>query len=40
MEKCRLRIFVSNLLRIIFGSKRNEVTEVWRKLLNERIHSS
>jgi hypothetical protein len=37
-EKRRLRVFENRLLRKIFGSKRNEVTGVWRKLYNEELH--
>jgi hypothetical protein len=33
MEVCRLRVFENRVLRRIFGLKRDEVTEVWRKLL-------
>jgi hypothetical protein len=33
-EKHRLRV-----LRIIFGSKRDEVTGGWRKLHNEELHN-
>jgi hypothetical protein len=34
----RLRVFENRVLRKIFGSKRNEVTEGWRKLHNEELH--
>jgi len=30
-EGCRLRVFENRVLRRIFGPKRNEVTEEWRK---------
>ena len=36
-EECRLRVFETNLLRI-FGCKKNEVTERWRKL-NEKLNN-
>jgi hypothetical protein len=31
-------VFENRALRRIFGPKRNEVTEEWRKLLNEELH--
>jgi hypothetical protein len=34
----RLRVFENKVLRRIFGSKRDEVTGVWRKLHNEELH--
>jgi hypothetical protein len=34
----RLRMFENNVLRGIFGPKRNEVTGEWRKLHNEERH--
>jgi hypothetical protein len=34
-EECRLRAFENNVLRRIFGPKRDEVTEEWRKLYNQ-----
>jgi len=34
-EECRLRVFENNVLRRIFGSKRDEVTREWRKLHSE-----
>jgi hypothetical protein len=33
-EKCRLKVFENRVLRRIFGPKRDEVTEEWRKLHN------
>jgi hypothetical protein len=33
-EKCRLRVFVNMVLSRIFGPKRNDVGEEWRKLHN------
>jgi hypothetical protein len=38
-EEHRLRVFESRMLRRIFGPKRYEVTENWRKLHNEEIHN-
>jgi hypothetical protein len=38
-EKHRLRVFGNRVLRRIFGPKRNEVTEGWRKLHNEELHN-
>jgi len=35
-EECRLRVFENRVLRV-FGSKRDEVTEEWRKLHNEEL---
>jgi hypothetical protein len=31
-------VFESSVLRRIFGPKRDEVTEEWRKLYNEELH--
>jgi hypothetical protein len=36
-EEHRLRVFENRLLRRIFGPKRYEVTEEWRKLHNEEL---
>jgi hypothetical protein len=36
-EEHRLRVFENRVLRIIFGPKRGEVTEGWRKLHNEEL---
>jgi len=33
-EECRLRVFENKLLRSVFGPKRDEVIEEWRKLQN------
>jgi hypothetical protein len=33
-----MRVFENRVLRKIFGSKRDEVTEEWRKLHNEQLH--
>jgi hypothetical protein len=38
-EVHRLRVFENRVLRRIFGTKRDEVTE-WRKLHNEELHIS
>jgi hypothetical protein len=38
-EEHRLRVFENRLLRRIFGPKRNEVTEEWRKLHNAELHN-
>jgi hypothetical protein len=37
-EKHRLRVFENGVLRRIFGLKRDEVMEEWRKLHNEELH--
>jgi hypothetical protein len=34
-EERRLRVFKNRLVRRIFGPKRDEATEKWRKLHNE-----
>jgi len=34
---CRLRVFETKVLRLIFGSKRDEVTGEWRRLHNEEL---
>jgi hypothetical protein len=36
---CRLRVFENRLLKGIFGQKRDEETEGWRKLHNEELHN-
>jgi hypothetical protein len=38
-EECRLRVFENNVLRRIFGPKRDEVTGEWRRLHNEELHA-
>jgi hypothetical protein len=38
-EEHRLRVFENRVLRRIFGRKRDEVTEGWRKLHNEELHN-
>jgi hypothetical protein len=35
----KLRVFVSKVLRRIFGPKRMEVTRGWRKSYNEEVHN-
>jgi hypothetical protein len=37
-EERRLRVFENMVLRRIFGTKRDEVTEKWRKLHNEELN--
>jgi len=37
-EERRLRVFENRVLRIIFGPKRDEGTEEWRKLHNEELN--
>jgi hypothetical protein len=39
MEEHRLRVLEKRVLKRIFGPKRNEVTEGWRKLHNEEFHN-
>jgi hypothetical protein len=36
----RLKVFENRVLRIVFGSKRDEVTGEWRKLHNEELNDS
>jgi hypothetical protein len=36
-EECRLRVFENEVLRRIFGPKRDEVTGEWRRLHNEEL---
>jgi hypothetical protein len=38
-EESRLSIFENRVLRRIFGSKRDEVTEEWRRLHNKEIYA-
>jgi hypothetical protein len=35
----RLRVFENGVLRRVFGPKRDEATEEWRKLHNEDLHN-
>ena len=37
-EDRRLRVFENRVLRSIFGPKRDEVAEEWRKLHNKALH--
>jgi len=37
-EERRIRVFENRVLRRIFGPKRDEVTEEWRKLHNEELN--
>jgi hypothetical protein len=39
MEEFRLRIFENRVLRRIFGPKRDEVREEWRRLHNEELYA-
>jgi hypothetical protein len=39
MEEHRLRVFENRVLRRIFGLKRDEVTEEWRKLPSRELHN-
>ena len=36
-DERRLRVFENRVLRRVFGPKRDEVTEEWRKLHNEEL---
>jgi hypothetical protein len=38
-EEHRLRVFENRVLRRMFGLKRDELTEDWRKLHNEELHN-
>jgi len=37
-EERRVRVFENRVLRRLFGPKRKEVTEEWRKLHNEELN--
>ena len=37
-EERRLRVFQNRVLRGIFGLRRDEITEEWRKLPNEELN--
>jgi len=37
-EESSLRLFENRVLRSIFGPKRNEITEEWRRLHNEELY--
>jgi hypothetical protein len=38
-EECRLRVFENEVLRRIFGPKRDEVAGEWRRLHNKELHA-
>ena len=38
MEDCRLRVFQNRVLRRIYRTKRDEVTDEWRYLHNEVLN--
>jgi hypothetical protein len=38
-EEFMLRVFENKVLRRIFGSKRNEVTGMWRRVHNEELYA-
>jgi hypothetical protein len=38
-EQHRLRVFENRMLRRIFGPRRDEIKEYWRKLHNEELHN-
>jgi hypothetical protein len=38
-EEHRLRVFEYTVLRKIFGPKKDEVTEEWRRLHNEELYA-
>jgi hypothetical protein len=38
-EECRLRLFDKRVLRRIFGPKRDEVTEDWRRLHTKELYA-
>jgi hypothetical protein len=37
-EERRLKVIENWVLRVIFGSKRDEVTGVWRNLYNDELY--
>jgi hypothetical protein len=37
-EECRLRVFENQVLRRIFGLKRNKVAGEWRRLRNKELY--
>jgi hypothetical protein len=37
-EECRMKVFENKVMRRIFGPKRDEVMEEWRKLHNEELN--
>jgi hypothetical protein len=38
-EECRLRVFKNQVLRRIFGPKRDEVTGEWKRLHNKQLYA-
>ena len=38
-EEHKLRVFENKVLRKIFGAKKDEITEEWRKLHNAEVHA-
>ena len=38
-EKYRLKVFSNRMLKRIFGPKREEVTEEWRRLHNKELYA-
>jgi hypothetical protein len=38
-EKCRMRLFENRVLTWLFGPKRDEVTEDWRRLGNKKLYA-
>jgi len=36
-EECNLRVFENRMLRRIFGPKRDDITNEWRKIHNEDL---
>jgi hypothetical protein len=38
-EECRPRVYENRVLRRIYGPKKDEVTEEWRKLYNENVNN-
>ena len=38
-EEHRLRVFKNKVLRKLFGAKRDEITEEWRKFHNAELHA-
>jgi hypothetical protein len=39
-DECRLRFFENRVQRRIFGPRRDEATEEWRRLHNEEVYAS
>jgi hypothetical protein len=38
-EEHKLRVFENRVLRIIFGPKRDEIIEGWKRMHNEELHN-